>query len=99
MVEGSTVAGSVGVDEPGSVTDAEVFWLANGPVCSGAVLSAGDAIWAADGGSATWLSSTDTPAQATPTAAALAASHIENSISFFMCSLSLFALIGESTPP
>ena len=53
-----------------------------------ASLGVGEASSAADGGSTTWLSTTDTPAQATPTAAALAVSHIENSISFFMQSVS-----------
>lgn len=48
------------------------------------LVGTGEASPAADGGSTTWLSTTETPAQATPTAAALAASHIENNISFFM---------------
>ena len=37
----------------------------------------------AEGGATTWLSTTDTPAQATPTAAVLAATHMANNISFF----------------
>jgi hypothetical protein len=36
------------------------------------------------GGATTWLSTTDTPAQATRTAAALAEIHIQNNMSFFM---------------
>jgi hypothetical protein len=43
----------------------------------------------ADGSSTTWSSTTDTPAHATPTAAALAASHIRNSRNFFMEPVSL----------
>jgi hypothetical protein len=41
------------------------------------------------------LSTTDTPAHATPTAAALPASHIENSMSFFMLSVSPVAACGK----
>lgn len=49
-----------------------------------APVGVGNSIPPADGGATTWLSTTETPAQATPTAAVLATSHIENSRSFFM---------------
>jgi hypothetical protein len=58
-------------------------------------LVVGEVSSVAEGGSTTWLSTTDTPAQATPTAAALPASHIENSMSFFMEPVSLLALDGR----
>ncbi len=52
-----------------------------------ALVAAGNEKPPTDGGATTWLSTTETPAQATPTAATLAASHIENSMSFFMRSV------------
>jgi len=89
---GSSTCLGVG-DRLGSSTGVGVLWLSDAAGSSGWPTSfvGGEATSAAEGGSTTWLSTTDTPAQATPTAAALAASHIENSISFFMSSVSPFA--------
>jgi hypothetical protein len=46
----------------------------------------------ADGGAMIWLSTTDTPAHATPTAPALAANHIMNNTTLLIQSSSPFAL-------
>ncbi len=48
----------------------------------------GEVILTAGGGAITWSSTTETPAQAMPTPAALAASHITKSINFFMTPVS-----------
>lgn len=72
VVDGVVSVGSgVGVDGAGTV-------VSPGP--DAARLSA--PISVAEGGSTTWSSTTETPAHATPTAAALAANHIENSRNF-----------------
>ena len=76
--------GAVVEDSPASDV-AEVFAVS--------LVEVGKASSPAEGGSTTWLSTTDTPAHATPTAAALAISHIENSMSFFMRPVSQ-ALVG-----
>lgn len=57
--------------------------IAEEPVV-GAVVVVAEAKSAAGGGATIWLSTTETPAHATPTAATLATSQIENRISFLM---------------
>ncbi len=76
------------VDDPRSASDVVVLELLGGVSSPDSALSLGEAKSAADGGSTTWLSTTETPAHATPTAPTLATSHIENSISFFIASVS-----------
>jgi hypothetical protein len=71
----------------GTETDVEVGEVEGGLVTvvpASVLLAVGNESPPADTGATTWLSTTDTPAQATPTAAVQAASHIEKSMSFFM---------------
>ena len=92
---GSSIWLAVGV-EVGSWTGVGVTRPVAGSLLTPVVaLVVGEASSATEGGSTTWLSTTDTPAHATPTAAALPASHIQNSMSFVMERVSLLRSDGR----